>query len=315
MDCLTDSCLKFVIQLWRNEDDDAIILEVQRRRGCAIAMQRLRKSLYNSVRSSENEALSYVSPRRPSLILEKRMCDELKEKNESHKASRFDARLLCLELLESDKKDENRLGVESLLILTDLSKVTREDAEEVARAVIYNEGELATRLLNSFVAFFNVDVDKRFDEPDWSFADCSNSDDASLLEFSQGSEFGDTHLLALKVLTNCLQVIACHEQDYLSNEITSLDLASPFWREIMDALVLNLHESSHRPQEAALSAKCMRILECLEPGILTPFLESVVAPLLVHAHEFGKAHHLFLEKESEELMQSLEAASETGGFL
>jgi hypothetical protein len=217
------------------------------------------------------------------------------------KQFRSDARL-CVELLESEKKDENRLGIESLLGLTDPSKVCRKDAEEVARALLYNEGKLASRLRNSFKAFLGEEPAANLD---WSLQDFDRSDDDSLMEFSQSYTVGNTHLLALKVLANCLDLIACHEQDYLSNEATLIHLGSPFWHKILNVLVFNLRESSHRPQEAALSAKCIRILECLEPEVLAQFIADIVVPLLKSAHEFGKAHHLSLEKESEELLQSL----------
>lgn len=52
-----DSLLKFVVQLWRNDQDDSsesnsshgdggVILEVQRRRGCSLSMSRIRRLLY-----------------------------------------------------------------------------------------------------------------------------------------------------------------------------------------------------------------------------------------------------------------------------
>jgi hypothetical protein len=173
VDCLTDCSLKFVVQLWKNDDDDgAIMMEVQRRRGCAIAMKWLRTCLCKSVTSETQifEASHLVPRQRPSLVLEKRIWDEMRGMDEIHnKPCCLDPRLLCLELLDSEKRDENRLGMESLLVLTDTTRVCRENAEEAVLALVYHEGKLATRLRYSFRSFFNMD--RRCNGADSSFGD------------------------------------------------------------------------------------------------------------------------------------------------
>ena len=306
VDCLTDCNLKFVVQLWQGEGAH-IIVEVQRRRGCAVAMQELRKELYKWLKSEkpqqQNEGSSRML-RALSGALEKEMKEGLKKKELCNGSEPLS---LCLQLVESEHKDQNQLGMESLNDLTDPTKVGKYEAEELARALIYGEGCLGRRVREAFVSYPWHTV--RPDD-DLTLEPVSKADDMYSFEFDQEIHSAITHVLALKVLSNCLNIIAAHEEDYLSNETPRLGLSCTFWRGIINSLVSNLKAAPRRPQAAALSAKCIRILESLKPDPVTNFLDETFRPMLVAAYEFGKAHHLLLEREVSCLLVFLDGDSE-----
>jgi hypothetical protein len=313
VDCLTSSCIKFVVQLWKDEDENGIVVEVQRRRGCGIRMRYLRRCLYKCILSGDGPCRNCceINLRRPSKVLEKQICNELyaeapniDDEEQSKRRRSSNGQLVCVDLLESEKMDEKRLGVEYFLGMTDPNN---ESSHEIARALLYNEGSIASRLRQAFLHFLRAKLPTGDGDVDWS-NDVSTrtnaSDDASVFEvpFLVNTELGDAHVLALTALVNCLESVDAHERDYLTNDASKLKVETPFWAQVLQVLVYDLHEFSHQPLEAALSAKCLRILENLEPERFTPFIGTSVAPLLKTAHEFGKAHHLSLEKESKELV-------------
>ena len=315
VDCLTCNCIKFVIQLWK--DEEGYMVEVQRRRGCCIRMKFLRNCLYKTIFSGQCPCQNCckIQFRHLSKGLEQKICNELSSKEQfaedqehSKRRRASHGQFACLNLLESEKADEKRLGIECMLGMTDPKN---EPSLVIARALIYNEEAISFRLRHCFLDLLSAkfpmtdaDGDLSKDASVGTGRTTPSSDDASAFEIHapQNTEVGDTHVLALTVLVNCLELIEAHEHDYLTNEITKLQLWTPFWCRVLDILVYNLHESSSQPLEAALSTKCIRILENFEPERLSPFIGSVVAPLLKPAHEFGKAHHRSLEKESEDLV-------------
>ncbi len=314
VDCQTCNCIKFVVQLWNDEERNAVVVEVQRRRGCSIRMRRLRNCLYNCIISADDPCRNCckIKIRKLSKVLQKTICDQLNseqsvENQEQSTRRRFsDGQLLCLSLLESEKADENRLGLESFVGMTDPSN--EESSHTVARALILNEGINSSRLRQAFLEFLCAKLPSGDGARDWYGVPALHTrtlmDDATLFEIPdiENTELGEVHVLALTALVNCLESIDTQEQDYLANEATKLQLSTPFWTRVLEVLVYNLYEPSKRPFEAALSAKSLRILENLRPEKVSPIIDSFVAPILKSAHEFGKARHLLLEVESEDLV-------------
>ena len=89
--------------------------------------------------------------------------------------------------------------------------------------------------------------------------------------------------------------------------LAPFDLTSLFWSTVLQALYYNLEVAAHRPLEASLSAKCLRLLQSLEPH-LQVLAKIHLLSSLESANQYGKAHSLSLEQESEQLMGRLEFA-------
>lgn len=321
VDCQTFNCIKFVIQLWKNkeQDEQAIVVEVQRRRGCCILMRHLRNCLYKCILSGDEPCQNCYQIRMHRLrqLLQKKISDQLcatattateqtRDSHERSKRRRYSQGLdVCLDLLESHKADQNRLGIEFFLGLTDPSNM--EMSHEAARALILNEGNNSCRLrrclLNCFCSKLPLACSD-MNEP--SVASLPIHDHSAKVGLFGRQEYAnpeldDSYVMALTALVTCLESVYTHEREYLTNDIAKVQLSTPFWTQLLEVLVYNIYDSSRRPREAALSAKSLRILENLKPELLAPIIKHFVAPMLKKANEFGKAHHWALEKESEQL--------------
>jgi hypothetical protein len=126
-----------------------------------------------------------------------------------------------------------------------------------------------------------------------------DSEVESSLEFAECHQYSVMHNLALQALANALQVFV-----NLKEEATlELDESSRFWRDISSALAFDLTDAHSRPQDAALAAKCIALLEDLNPESCgRMFVEDQMLPSLLEANEYGKVHHLALERESQKLI-------------
>jgi hypothetical protein len=350
VDCLTCWGLKFVVQLWKDTSNDAVappasdeavaILEVQRRRGCCVAMRNVRRRLYRAVTASgtrppdgvlsgggrrwkpphvhdDSFARVQTACRKVSLrFLGHQIHDEKKCSMDDPDLVRPPRGSGLLELLEGTKVDDNRLGMDMLLFaLTHPDRVGGCFSDGVARGLAFGEPPRGTRLRVGYMKFFRPPPYRRLSNG----ADCSESQDVSALDGTPSGgncELQEIHLVSLKVMWSCLARIIEVEQDYLCNEARMLNLSSDFWMDVLDIFVLHLEDCSQRPQEAALSAGCLRKLETLQPFLLTPprrvWTMQTVMPPLRAAREFGVRHHLLLEQEARDLIEYVERAREAG---
>ena len=346
IDCLAlEGMITFAVMLWRGRDEDAsnddevIIVEFQRRQGCGFACQRLRNRLYTAVASGED-----TLPGDDGIRKRAKHCDFLRNKQNLHNDDdtattacssigghmmdedemHFEAYDDCVEFLQSPYHDQNRLGLESLCILTDCEKTwSPELVAKTSKRLVFGEdssslssqrkesaphhyfhdsdvprksmGELLEPYfcdieLSQPVMLGNVNCHRLEDEDGWR----------AILDYEQGSEFGVMHLLALQSLSNALQSVASLPY----NETQPCRERSKLWRTVSKALMYNMENATKRPTEAALSAQCARLLlqtKLIEPSAISGNVQDFV----IRALEHGRAYHLLLESESEQLLAVL----------
>jgi hypothetical protein len=290
--CLTDCLLKFVVQLWQGSANDHIIMEVQRRQGCCIEMQRRRNQLIQAILSGESSQPEQKQARTTCEFLET-FLDTTASLLPPRRECLPKALEICRQLLKSEHLDENRLGLESLYILTDPSKVFAEDANQASSVIL-----LDSSFHDLFEKYFSH-IELIHNEP----MDADDSNGYAILEYEQGQFFGCLHLLALKVLSHALESAAWKHQ---SSRI-SVDLSSLFWGTVLQALYCNLKVASRRPLEASLSIRCLRLLQTLEPTTILNMATSRrrLRELLLSAHQYGRQHGRSLEQETGQLMQQI----------
>ena len=294
-DCLTQSLLKFTVQLWQGKSKTQIIIEVQRRQGCSIEMQRLKGRVYRAVESELEEMDTSDSAERAAASQIQNVA--MSAPAESAKEER-DPVDITIDLLESPCVDQNRLGMESLHLLTDPSKVRIQEADRVSHILIAGDDRCSTRLREKFGGYF-VGIQTRDSEtPD----EYDSDDDANeSARYAKGEYFGANHVFALHSLSNALE--SCSR----CQKPLRVDANKNFWESVVKALVYNLEVAAGRPLEAALSAKCIRLVQSMEPGAVTSF-KSQLLPHLESAYHYGRSHHLWLQQESEQLIGRLEYA-------
>jgi hypothetical protein len=98
---------------------------------------------------------------------------------------------MCHDLLESNLEDQNRLGMESLLILTDKAIVTTTTALEVARALVLGQGLCAGSLRDELLFYFRAVVSVEGRDDTWP-----NEDEAFICKESHN--VAAMHNLALR---------------------------------------------------------------------------------------------------------------------
>jgi hypothetical protein len=247
-----------------------------------------------------------------------------------------DAFLISLSLLQSPQLNQNRLGLESLSILADQYSVSKIQAQHTASRVLIDP--LIHALLQPY--FVDVEVpssslvdirhsrrsyDDRMDDIDVD----DNEDMDRTIDYKQGRFFGAMHILSLKVLAQSLDTWvsmidgndknqsnegkngASNANTSRSSSSSSLDVSSKFWNDVVTSCLYDVEFSSHRPLEAALSVRSLRLLTRLAPesrmksllyqGGRSPAMERI----LNDARCYGNQHHRALERETEIFLSQL----------
>jgi hypothetical protein len=301
IDCRTQSMLHFGVYFWRRSDSK-VILELQRRQGCVIEMHGLRRGLFYAVLSGEepnSDAMgrcATVSRKSICPLIRKLYQEDTKMKTseaESQKEACNEDLEMCHNLLESNLEDQNRLGMESLLFLTDTAVVTTTTALQVARALVLCQGLYAESLRDELLFYFRVVKSVEDRDDTWP-----NEKDMSF-NYDESHNVAAMHNLALRALRNALQLIV--GLDGVDSE--DIDLSSDFWKTILGSISHNIKEAIRLPQEAALSAKCIPLLEQIACEDASRWIENNLLPALIQAYKFGQAHNLELEQECGSLLR------------
>jgi hypothetical protein len=310
VDCLTSCLLKFGVQLWRSDSDkdEDVVLEVSRLQGCSIGMQRIRNCLVYAVITGERATIPQLQGTGAAKCPPSRALTEMYERYVATTGGVQEegycegALLIAVKLLESNCFDQNRLGMESLRVLTNPTTVCEGDADWVAKAIVFGNGKYGIQMQSLLTKYFqNIERPERSEGGGSGFMNDS-SDECGFLEYAKGCSFGIMHNFGLRVLTNSLERLVTRKSN---NGNDMVDLSCSFWKTVLPALIYNMEVAEHRPHEASLSARCIGLLDILEPVILNHFKEDGLLPIAIHAHEFGKIHHLTLEQESGNLIKSL----------
>jgi hypothetical protein len=297
IECRTPSLLRFQVYFWRRSDS-IIILELQRRQGCVIEMHRLRRSLFYAVLTGEEPNSdvmgTYATVSRNSIcpIIRKMYQEDTRTKTseaESQKEACNEDLEMCHDLLESNLEDQNRLGMESLMFLTDKAVVATTTALQVSRALVLGQGLCAESLREELLFYFRAVKSVDDTRP--------NEDEAFVCE--EIHNVAAMHNLALRALRNALKLIA--GLDGINSG--DIDLSSAFWKTILGSILYNITEAIRLPQEAALSTKCIALLEQIAHEDISCWIENNLLPALIKAYKFGKAHNLELEQESGSLLR------------
>lgn len=298
VECTTFGFVKFVIQLWGDDtDSEVVVVEVQRRNGCCLRMKNLRASIYHAITAplAEHDV--------PSPTIQ----DSHQVPTDLHVAffsqeSRREGCMWTLQtaqrLLRSDCVDQNKLGMECLLSVVQRSISSDQQVSGcVAKSIVCGTGKHSDHLRTDFSEYFH---DTCIGNESDSETDPENEDSG----YARGHHFGVLHLIALQVLENSLQrVLELRENGHAEIE---LDVKSWFWRNLLEALVYNVEVAHCRPLEAAISSKCLSHVMTLAPEVRhCRRVEERLIPGLIQAHTYGRAHHLKLETESENLMGRL----------
>jgi hypothetical protein len=325
VECTASGFIKFMVQLWAGESPDGIIVEVQRRTGCILQMRKLRRGIHRCITLSEQDT-DETTPTTTTALTSREVPSTISADNLQHHDPR---RKLCAQskkegcqwtlqtaqrLMASNCLDQKKLGMESLISLVDLSIADPSVASCVSGAIVCGTGKYADHIRTSFSDYFH-DTRLNNDNEDGFDDDGGDGDDenATNKDYARGRHFGMLHLLALQVLEKALRIVLNAKQQLspsgpggTTKTAPRADIRSWFWRNVLEALIYNVEVADCRAVEAAFSSKCLSLVMTLEPELQhCRCIEERLIPGLVYAHDFGRAHHLHLETESENLMSTL----------
>ena len=284
--CWTANSLRFTVQLWEDQKDSChtveprVIVEIQRRQGCSVEMQAIRKRLIDFISSGNAECCS-PSPsqrhREPSKLVQRLHNDKSNEQRQNLYSDKETKDFeISLDLLESTDIDKTLLGMEMLSTLTDPTKAHLNSAKQVSYALVYGEGDYAQRVRNAF-------------------EDCFF--DGMVGEYDMYT--GSMTSVTLLVLQNALNIVSRDFEREVAGRQKMIDFSGCFWQSIIDGLVRYLESARTNPHNAALSAGCLRILNSMPEDAICPFSHYPNLPLALHSSsDYGKTCHSKLERET-----------------
>jgi hypothetical protein len=218
-----------------------------------------------------------------------------------------------IDLLESEDLDENRLGMQRLVLATKRVPTTPGD-ELVARALVYGgtkEELREERLRDIFVTFLCTVDDEDDDDDDDDDASCFSDDDDSIYSDGEdgprGKSWDALHTLALQVVVNALEQILSTDTDDTPTA-SVIDFADSFWKQVVSTLIHNVELCHSREEVTMYSLKCLRLLHTLEPIVVKPLLRQTLMPYLLYLQDYGQ-RFLMVESEASRLIKRAEIMS------
>ncbi|CAJ1963209.1 unnamed protein product [Cylindrotheca closterium] len=259
--CSTACCLFFSVQLWQKAG--SIVMEMQRKQGCAIYMQSLRQQLKDCILFGEqpNKTQDVTCP--PALKQQlARMIPAIPAAVEQEQGSCID---LCQEMLASNFMNHQRMGLESLCILTDASKV---QCSLKASEKVLQDSKLQELLLN----------------------------------YVEDQQQASLHLLAVKAVSQALESTATNSGN-LKIDLGSVFWHTVL--QALYQHIQRPHEKPLEAALAIKALRLLQLSnpECLQ--VLQRKHSLPVTAFLQIAHEFGKQHSASLESEAQQFMMSV----------
>eukprot|EP00934_Nitzschia_sp_Nitz4_P003334 Nitzschia sp. Nitz4//scaffold242_size29646//15980//17488//NITZ4_008051-RA/size29646-processed-gene-0.19-mRNA-1//-1//CDS//3329543815//3324//frame0 len=294
--CQTDSFLKFVIQLWRQ--DQRVIVEIQRRQGSCLEMQAVRHHLLArllqddqdqddratlaSVASTTTTTTGGVAATAGTLADTARAAGtrsgtpdwsrlhDWVESTTAH-ASKPDAAAaldLVTPLLETPRVDAQRLGLESLLSLTNPTHCLWKESQRVSRTLLADPVWHAR--LTSHLAVQGAATNV-----------CASH----------------MHLLTLQVLAQAMEVVAADDDTQAASAMAAWMHSDAWIHAVLPTLWYHVEHATLFPMEASCAVRCLRHGQHVHVASLQAVLQS--------AHHVGQERHQALEDECHTWMNTL----------
>jgi len=187
------------------------------------------------------------------------------------------------DLLRKDRIDANKLGMESLVLLTKV------ESSGVDRA-LYSSRVLLTDNTNEFSELKEMFTTLLVGSPD---SDESDEYDAFDRRHNKGM-----YLLALEALGNSLSVLATHDPDSLRSTLNGQSWMGKDGP-LLSTLIGELGRADTHPHEACEAARCLRAVLAAAPEPAQCCAKELGAPeKLIAAQRLGQCRHSMLERES-----------------
>jgi hypothetical protein len=270
--CQTFNHVHFMIRLYSSKCD--LLVEIQRVSGCAITFHSTSKNVLSAAKGDDRPLTKHSRPklsRGPAKM------------NISNQERIQESLEIVNSLLKKDRIDANLLGIESLHMLTNPDISGIESAVVAAKVVLYGADDGIMDKIHSLIEH-------------WRLLD--DDEDDALEDIFDRKHYSKMRNYALGILGNSLEVLS-------SQGI--LQIAEDSWlaTTFISTLISDLKESSSRPHDGALSAKCLHLLIRQSHVIRTRALECGAADVLYSTLIFSRCANDSLAKQSELVYMAL----------
>lgn len=201
----------------------------------------------------------------------------------------------CLKLLESDCYDDNRLGIEHLVMIVNRELVDSKWKGSVAESLILRNFEdvFSKRIRYVFPSFFTDEflyrkspnhqqIVKKESETQESQSTGYTSLYSDLSDSTGRRHRRSLKLPALRVFVSSLELISTRPGK------KSIDLSDPFWKCMLTYMVDSLEERNLGCLESVLYVKGFRLLLKVDPQTFHCLIKESILPLVVGVKEHGK---------------------------
>jgi len=313
------------LSLWQGmapKYPNCIIVEAQRRKGDAVVFHHYCRNLLDAAQGDFN-LNTFITKEKLEQKYTK-IANELLEGKESSETTERENFLFALEiaagLLKKDRMDARELGMQSLCLLTDPTRTSKETAllasKFVLTGTIHDENSSDNDLLPeelgvreavlSLVQFGRLGEGGEFSSPNESNEDEYDHPD-------EKTHNDVLHNLALAVLSNALEVLENHNSlIHPSKSVASItntfldesmDISS---RDLLRTLLGGLEQAEDKPHDACLSAKCLKFLFQASQKARRKARSLNAKQIVSTALDIGRRTHVKLEEETQKVITALE---------
>jgi len=287
--CKTNDCVSFRIRLYAgNETGEPVVVEIQRRCGSASSFMRSCRAILDSAEGKEVKTLAQAGqPRTLPPFMMKKPLGQMKclqslppLKAPSLSMSPDVSLDNVVNMLQSNKRDVNILGLENLCSLTDPVKTLPAAAVSVSKSIILGCDK------------HNVRQDIR------NLTECDIfgvEDDVALAR-----HVNHVRHLALQVFANALGV--CCKDGCLTDAVQQ---QSWFVEYLIPSLLDELKRAETNSSNAYHAAECLQSLIASSPSSRQTLVNNGGVAILEEAHTVGLRRHELLGSETKRCLESL----------
>ena len=265
----------FVTMLESRSDPNYVILEVQRNSGDTIAFHRFARQILN-VASCQSPTQNFVTARKPSL--KSARLPDSKSLNAKDNSCVLGALEICSSMLSTDRYDAKRIGLQSLVHMTDPNKSGESAANTVAAFILNPTGTIQASVLKNLLGFA-----------------CEDFDYGSRSTHGEGTT-SDFPFLSLVVLSQVLRLAA--ENKALDMQKFLNQCPTHF----LGCVLQKMLNARNQPHQAYVAVQCLTALCQFYPQVRQQIRSSDVEKV----QHFGDSHHLALANASQKLLVALE---------
>jgi hypothetical protein len=224
---------------------------------------------------------------------------------------------VCIDLLSSTDIDQNRVGMQRLMVWTKTRLKGPNSSFQASHAIVYGGGPTEERLRRLFVTFLSDEAVESYrnkkdddeDDSDYWLSDDDEDDEGVDSEDDEegprGKSWGALHTQALRVVVNALEQMISSED---AADAIPIDFLDSVWRTIVSTLIHNVEEC-HSTEITGFSLKALRLLHTFEPVVMAPLLQHTLLPHLAHLVDYGKSQRFpVIESEASRLLKRAEVA-------